>query len=193
MTRRIDPSIPLAYAAEPRLLLSRASQTLQRAIQAQPGAERFGALLLGPTGAGKSSAAAWALRRWQAAHPAWVPAPDPSGFEVRPRAVTLSWLDALEATDAERRYKLGTGDPEDLDQAYRADWLVLDDVGLSSSASLVQLVLARRYQACLPTIVTSGLTPDQLSAHIGAASVRRVVEFEGKAGLFVNCHARAAA
>ncbi len=178
MTRRIDPSIPPAYRGDPPVLLARAFPRLRSVVQAHPSEERFGALLLGPTGAGKSSVAAWALRRWQSIK--------------QPEPVRLSWLDALEATDAERRYRLGTGDPEELASAYQADWLVLDDVGLSSSASLVQLVLARRYQACLPTIVTSGLTPDQLSTHIGAASVRRVVEFEGKPGLFVNCHDRAA-
>lgn len=174
MTRKIDPSIPLAYAADPPALLARATQRMRSAVQALTSEERFGALLLGPTGDGKSSVAAWALRRWRATQ--------------QPKPVTLSWLDALEATDAERRYKLGTGDPEELEQAYRADWLVLDDVGLSSSANLVQLVLARRYQACLPTIVTSGLTPEQLSSHIGAASVRRVVEWQGKPGVYVNGH-----
>ena len=192
MNSPFQTGVPAAYGGEPRFLLARAVQALRDGVQAQPAGERFGGLLVGPTGAGKSSVAAWAVRRWHArvnseAGIARWGAPDHRADG------RVAWLDALEATDAERRYKLGSGDPEELAQAYRADWLVLDDVGLSSSANLMQLVLARRYQSCLPTIVTSGLTPEQLSAHIGAASVRRVVEWQGQPGLFVNCHGKAAA
>lgn len=191
MTHRLDPRIPAAYGGDPKALLARAHPGLRDAVSAKPAGTSYGALLLGPTGAGKSSAAAWAVRRWDArrldeerrANPpqGWIPANYVEG-------VRIAWLDALEVTDAERRYRLGSGDPEELATAYRADWLVLDDVGLSTSATLVQLVLARRYQACLPTIVTSGLTAAQLSAHIGAATVRRIVEHEGRPGLFVDCH-----
>ncbi len=34
----------------------------------------------------------------------------------------------------------------------------------------------------------TGLTPDELTAHIGAATVRRIVEFKGQPGLLVNAH-----
>lgn len=175
--RRIDPAIPAAYQGPPKALLERAPFRLRRAVEAVAADVRYGALFLGPSGCGKSSAAAWAVRRWRAHNG---PNADMAG--------TVAWLDALEATDAERRYRLGSGDPEDLAEAYRADWLVLDDVGLTCSATLVQLVLARRYQACLPTIVTTGLERGQLVQHIGAATVRRIVEFEGRAGVMVDCH-----
>lgn len=175
--RRVDPAIPKAYQGDHPALLARLGFKLKRAVESSPSDTRYGALFLGPSGCGKSSAAAWLLRRWRA----WS-----AGQKHGP--VAIAWLDALEATDAERRYRLGSGDPEDLAEAYRADWLVLDDVGLTCSATLVQLVLARRYQACLPTIVTTGLERGQLVQHIGAATVRRIVEFEGRAGVMVDCH-----
>lgn len=172
------PAIPQAYQVPPAELLARpgVAPKLRATIARLDASARFGALLLGPSGCGKSSIAAWALRRWRAAR------------AEAGECVTLAWLDALEATDAERRYRLGSGDPEHLAEAYRADWLVLDDVGLTSSVTLVQLVLARRYAARLPTIVTSGLRESELVQHIGGATVRRVVEFEGKGGPLVDCH-----
>jgi hypothetical protein len=100
------------------------------------------------------------------------------------------WLDAIVATDAEKRYRLGSGDPELLVEAYRAEWVVIDDIGRSTSPALVESVLARRYQAGLATIATTGLTRQQLSEHIGAATVRRILEFQGQKGLLVDCHGR---
>lgn len=172
----VDPAIPDAYRGQPGPLLDRCSDKIRRAVTTMAASQRYGALLMGPSGCGKSSAAAWAVRRWRAAASA-----------ERKRA-RLGWLDAIEATDAERRYRLGSGDPEFLAEAYRVEWLVIDDVGMTTSVTLVQLVLARRYQACLPTIVTTGLERDQLVNHIGAATVRRIVEFEGRAGVMVDCH-----
>ena len=171
-----DPSIPRIYQGPPDALLARCVERIQRAVTSVDRGQRYGALIAGPSGCGKSSAAAWALRRWRAS------------VMLGGEKPTLAWLDALEATDAERRYKLGSGDPEALAEAYCADWLVLDDVGTTCSPTLVQLVLARRYQAGLPTIVTTGLEREQLVQHIGAATVRRIIEFEGRAGLLVDCH-----
>lgn len=169
---RHDPSIPAAYRGEPRALHGRAHPALRKATIEMPTGSRYGALFLGPSGCGKSSAAAWALRRWKSI-----------------LRGTLGWIDAIQMTDGDRRYRLGTGDPEELAHAYRCDWLVLDDVNLACSATLVQLVLARRYQAALPTIVTSGLRSAELADHIGVAAVRRIAQFRGVTGLKVDCHA----
>jgi DNA replication protein DnaC len=140
---------------------------------------RCGGVFLGPSGCGKSSAAAYAVLRW-------LGRAGSTGASGKP----VSWLDAIVATDAEKRYRLGSGDPEHLADAYRAEWLVIDDIGLSTSPVLLQSVLARRYQAGLPTITTTGLTREQLSEHIGAATLRRMVEFKGQKGLLVDCHGR---
>lgn len=171
-----DPAIPSAYQGRPEALLDRCAERLRKAVICMPASQRYGALFLGPSGCGKSSAAAWAVRRWRASAGA------PAGRQA------LAWLDAIDATDAERRYRLGSGEPELLTSACRAEWLVVDDVGLSTSVQLVQLVLARRYQSGLPTIVTTGLEREQLVQHVGAATVRRMVEFQGRAGQLVDCH-----
>lgn len=170
--------VPRAYAVPASVLRARISSPLWKALESMDPAERCGAVFLGPSGAGKSSAAAYAVQRWRAKV-------GPS-LTLRER---VFWLDALEATDAERRYRLGSGDPEQLTDAYTAEWLVLDDIGTTTSPTLVQLVLARRYQAGLPTIATTGLTRDEFTNHVGAATARRVLEFGGRKGVFVDCHA----
>lgn len=169
--------VPRAYAVSASVLKSRISPPLWKALESMDPSERCGAVFLGPSGAGKSSAAAYAVQRWRAKV-------GPS-TSLRER---VFWLDALEATDAEKRYRLGTGDPEQLTDAYTAEWLVIDDVGTTTSPTLVQLVLARRYQSALPTIVTTGLTRDEFTNHVGAATARRVLEFGGRKGVFVDCH-----
>lgn len=169
--------VPRAYAGSPSELRSRMSPPLWAALSSVPSDERFGAVFMGPSGVGKSSAAAYAVQRWRAKV-------GPS-TSLRER---VFWLDALEATDAERRYRLGSGDPEHLTDAYTADWLVLDDIGSTTSATLIQLILAKRYQAGLPTIATTGLKRDEFATHVGAATARRVLEFGGRKGVFVDCH-----
>lgn len=169
--------VPRSYAGSPSELRARINPQLWKALELAPRDERFGAVFLGPSGVGKSSAASYAVQRWRA--------------KVGPSTTMrerVFWLDALEATDAERRYRLGTGDPEQLVDAYTADWLVLDDIGSTTSPTLVQLVLAKRYQAGLPTIATTGLTRDEFASHVGAATARRVLEFGGRKGVFVDCH-----
>lgn len=169
--------VPRAYAVSPSELRARICPPLWKALEGMPPGERCGAVFLGPSGVGKSSAAAYAVQRWRA--------------KVGPTLALrerVFWLDALEATDAEKRYRLGSGDPEHLSDAYTAEWLVLDDIGTTTSPTLVQLVLARRYQAGLPTIATTGLTRDEFTSHVGAATARRVLEFGGIKGVFVDCH-----
>lgn len=179
--RPLHRCVPANYAVGPEALKARCHARLLKTLERMDPTLRYGGLFVGPSGCGKSSAAAFAVQRWRAKAP-------PS-MVLRER---VFWLDALTATDAEKRYKLGSGDPALLVDAYTAEWLVLDDIGKTTSPTLVQLILARRYQSGLPTLATSGLSRDELTEHIGAATVRRIVEFDGRKGLVVDCHERPA-
>lgn len=177
--------VPATYRATPHSLhvplRARINERLWTAIEKLDPGDRYGMLLLGPSGCGKSTSAAYAVTRWYSRQP--------GATEWRDDETDVDWLDAIKATDAERRYKLGSGDPTSLKVACGTKWLVLDDVGLSTSATLVQLILAQRYASGLPTIVTSGLEKAQFVEHVGAATVRRIVEFEGRSrGVLVDCH-----
>jgi DNA replication protein DnaC len=175
--------VPLAYDVGPKALQARIHAKLWKGLAGLVPETPTGLVLLGPSGCGKSSAAAYAVQRYQARGPR-----RQSDWLGKSSAPEIVWLDALEATDEERRYRLGTGDPDWMQRAERADWLVIDDVGTTTSPTVVQLVLAHRYQTCRPTIMTSGLSQEALTEHIGAATVRRVLETGGLGGLLVNCH-----
>lgn len=111
------------------------------------------ALLLGPTGVGKTTAALW-LRAGLAG----------------------PWRHARELAACERRHPLGEGEPPALSEACSAPVLYLDDLGTEDvrDVAVLQHVLERRYAAGLPTVTTTGLTRDQLTERYGAATVRRL-------------------
>ncbi|MEY4548968.1 MAG: IstB-like binding protein [Pseudomonadota bacterium] len=115
------------------------------------------ALLLGPTGIGKTSAARWARIRHGGC-----------------------WIRAIDLGSCERRHTLGHGKPPLLDRAVDAPVLYLDDLGTEDSrdVGVLQDVIDQRYSAQPPraTFVTTGLTLDGLRAHLGAPTVRRLLE-----------------
>jgi hypothetical protein len=115
------------------------------------------ALLMGPTGCGKTSAALW-LR---------------SGFPGE-------WMGARELGACERRHPLGDGTPPAFELACTARVLYLDDLGTEDQRDVpvLQHVLDRRYSRVppLPTVTTTGLTAAQLTERYGAATVRRMVD-----------------
>jgi len=132
------------------------------------------ALLLGPTGAGKTSAALWAKARYPGL-----------------------WLHARELGAVERKHPLGEGDPPLLREASTAPTLYLDDLGTEDPRDLgvIQHVIDRRYAAGLATYATTGLTRADLANYLGAAYVRRLIEQHVRrkdgtelAVLFVDCH-----
>lgn len=126
------------------------------------------ALLLGPTGVGKTSGAKWLLAG---------------------RKHELIKCDDL--SKADREHPLGNGSPRLVDRAKSAKLLILDDVGtdLQHGVATLQSVLDHRYDKKLPTIVTTGLTLSELRNHIGAPYLRRITEqFAGHKVLIVDCH-----
>ena len=113
------------------------------------------ALLLGPSGVGKTAAAHWAKARHGG-----------------------SWVHARDLGACERRHGLGQGTPPLLDRALQARVLYVDDLGAEDSADIgvLQYAIDARYAAGRATFVTSGLTADALSAYLGAPYVRRLLE-----------------
>jgi DNA replication protein DnaC len=125
----------------------------KRCRQAALEATTLCALLLGPTGVGKTEAAHYLVRHARAC-----------------------WLRAIDLASAERRYGLGRGEPEEFDRAKAAKVLVIDDVGHERDTSALFDVLDHRYSAGRATVVTTGLTRAELTAHLSAAVVRRIVD-----------------
>lgn len=113
------------------------------------------ALLLGPTGEGKTSAALWARLRHRGA-----------------------WMTARDLGASERRHPLGEELPPLLREALRTPVLYLDDLGTEEGRDLgvVQYVIDQRYASGRATFVTSGLTPKGLVEYLGAPTLRRLVE-----------------
>lgn len=139
-----------------------------------------GMLLHGPTGIGKSSAAAILFLRlvgngWRNGGDAWY------------FARGLRWYSAAALSQARREHPLGQGDAPEITRAESARLLVIDDAGWDRDTAAVSDVLAARYEKSLPTVVTTGLTAVELSKHYGAAVVRRFVEAGGGAATIVDC------
>lgn len=130
-------------------------------------------LLLGPTGSGRSTAAAVLYRRLLA-----IGVRD--GGEAWERARFLAWFHAGDLAEARREHALGKGEAPELGRAARARLLVLDDAGWEQDPFVCSMVLKERYELGVPTIITSGKTESELIAHYGAAVVRRMTEAGGR-------------
>jgi hypothetical protein len=124
-------------------------------------------LLLGPTGTGKTTAAAHLiltmLGRWLDA--------DCTG-----ELVDVHWIQSTRLERARREHGLGQGESLPLVTARDCGLLVIDDLGQEPSRgeTCIWDVIDRRYSDCLPTIITSGLTRGDLASRYGAAFVRRL-------------------
>jgi DNA replication protein DnaC len=106
-------------------------------------------LLLGNVGAGKTHAAV-ALAR-----------------EVYDQGVEIMFRPALGLVEDLKP----DGDPRALERASKAGLLILDDLGTERrtdfAADRISLLLVTRYDDCLPTIVTSNLSPEVLERQVG--------------------------
>lgn len=142
-----------------------------------------GMLFVGPTGVGKSSAAALVFRRalgtgWRDGGMAW-------DF-----AQGLRWFSAAALSQARREHPLGHGEAPELVRAEYATLLVIDDAGWDRDPLAVSDVLAARYERQKPTIITSGQTVEELERHYGAAVLRRFTEVGGGAATILDCFPR---
>lgn len=173
-----------------RLLSMIPDPTLRALAENYDPEEHGGRLVLGPTGIGKSVAAAAFVRRLIAAEMrerVRGPDVDDNGrhwvFDGPPSRV---WVRALDLPNARLQIGLGKGEAMLVQKAQQASFAVLDDMGWESRRAgaddVVCEVLAARYDRGLPTYVTSGLTLDAFVARYGDAVVRRICETAGLAG-----------
>lgn len=130
---------------------------------------RDGLALFGPTGTGKTSAIVARLYEFSDL------VTDGLRAGRRLRAPRLCWTRDIDLMNARRRHKLGQGEAPEIDAALDAEILVLDDIG-RADADLMFEVADGRYTTKKPTVITSGLTTQQVFNRFGDATFRRLTE-----------------
>lgn len=179
--RRVPPTFRATVPELLKRLDLNADAARRRMLAKLRDAHCTAGVLAGPTGCGKTTAAAVLVRRAL------------NDFEQSlgkrcACAIELVWTNAVEIAVAERRHALGAGEPELLGRARTCGLLVLDDVGLEDPGAIFP-ILSFRYDHCRATIATSGLDRERLRKHLSAAGVRRLVEQHVESPvLFVDCH-----
>ncbi len=137
-------------------------------------------LLMGPTGLGKTTAAALLWRRL-------VVRGVQAGGQEWARARRLVWCAAERLPEARARHPLGHGEVPEMAAAYAASLLVLDDLDQEKAVRpWVSRILKSRYDAGAPTVLTTGLDARELTETFGAAIVRRMRETGGQRALVVD-------
>lgn len=139
-------------------------------------------LLLGPTRRGKSTAAAWTVRRLCAEAVV-------HGGEAFEMAKSIHFQECRELALAAKEWKLGHGEPEQVTRCKNARLLILDDWGPTDDRDTLERIMQIRYRSPavdLPTIFTSGMTRDQLKKQLGDALCSRLVECGARKSVVVE-------
>ncbi len=94
----------------------------------------------------------------------------------------MRWAHAAMLSTARKRHRLGRDEAPIIDEACTASILVLDDLGWERDGDNTAIgdVLNQRYESELPTIITSGLTQDELLEHYGDAVFRKAFDAGGE-------------
>ena len=152
-------------------LKSRVSASLVAGI-GQWRAEAGNLVLMGDSGAGKTSAAAYLVRRqgWL-----WATESD-EGLSLARR---IRWATARQIGTARREARMGDSCSQ-LEAWKRASLLVLDDLGQDSNREDLFDLVDHRYARQLPTITTTGLRLEDISARFGEELRRRLTTWKGQ-------------
>ena len=93
---------------------------------------------------------------------------------------------SFDLVNARLHSAFGKGEAEVVSWAIKAQFTVIDDLGWESKRAnaddVVLEVIAMRYDAGLPTYVSTGLKLDDLIGRYGDAVVRRIQQAGGKPG-----------
>jgi DNA replication protein DnaC len=137
-------------------------------------------ILSGSSGVGKSFSAAWVFREFLRSK-----IPEPLDSETWNHAAYVSeramWITANRIVQ----------DKNNLDEAKNKWFLVLDDLGregcLSTRQADVSGIVSARYDAKLPTVITTELGFDDILKIYGRNTAYKLVEENGNGGMFVCC------
>jgi DNA replication protein DnaC len=145
-------------------------------------------LLLGPTGVGKTSAAAWCFRAvlQRGAESPHEPEDDRTALD---RALGMVWAHVPTLERARREWPLGRGECPELRQAERASVLVLDEFGWHRDADWLAVLLNARYERRAPVIVTSASSLAQLERDLPGSLLRRIRESGSAPCVIGDAHA----
>jgi DNA replication protein DnaC len=166
--------VPLHCRGTRAELVGRMHDKLFRAVHAWDWGDP-NLLLIGTTGTGKTTAAAYLLRRLCAygiEH----------GGEALEMARLTRWQSCRELSAVVREYPLGQGAPDTILRCQNARLLILDDLGASDERTALERVMDARYERGWPTITTTGLAYRELSHALGEHLVRRLVDCRGRTG-----------
>lgn len=151
-------------------------------------ADQGGVMLLGATGVGKTRTAVYLVRRLlrEATERARESALANGTRNIVDARVIAGWCRAVDLGTARSNGPLGS-EPEIIRDAKRPRVLIIDDLGWESQRdTTIPEIIAHRYDRGLQTIVTSGLTAEQLRDRYGEAVIRRILESGGTKGRIVS-------
>jgi DNA replication protein DnaC len=124
-------------------------------------------LLLGDTGCGKTLGAAVLARRLLTTAK--------TERDCR-RARGIVFVEAARLAIAREQHELGHGEAPLVQRCVSASLLILDELGyLDKGTGTVEQVVDARNKARRPTVVTSGMTPQELQARYGGATARKLM------------------
>jgi DNA replication protein DnaC len=131
------------------------------------------------TGLGKTAVTVAMLHRIRAAEVEAILAgkPGTKPTDTLQRLRYLVWTDGFALAQARRQQPLGQGEARIVERAFEAQVLVIDELGFEPLYDTVVAEIANaRYVAALPTIITTGLRPDEFRERYGDACYRRFAE-----------------
>lgn len=136
-------------------------------------------IFLGPTKKGKTAAQGYLFRR--------LILESVRTGENWDSVVSMRWLRAQKLQKEAEAHPMGKGELPEIKEAVSCRLLFIDELGWEKDRSMFSNILAERYDAELPTIISSGYRVEELEEIYGEAFIRRMAEHEGRKPYLVEC------